>query len=105
LLASADVDLLRLPAERTRYGVGEIASDLRHPCTVRPRSDAGDVNAARLEVDDEQHEIAHEPPMVSTSLKKSAAAMAPQCAFRNVFRGTDFPRVGAGSMPRSLRTR
>jgi hypothetical protein len=46
------------------------------------------------------------PPTVSTStLKKSAAAMAPQCAFRNVFQGIVFPRRGAGSIPCSLRIR
>jgi len=43
---------------------------------------------------------------VSTStLKKSAAAMAPQCALRNVFRGIFLPRSGAGSTPCSLRIR
>ena len=46
--------------ERTGYGVAEIACHLRRPGAVRSRSDSRDVNAARLEVDDEQHEIAHE---------------------------------------------
>jgi hypothetical protein len=40
---------------------------------------------------------------VSTSTrKKSAAAMAPQCALRKVFHGIVFPRSGAGSMPCSM---
>jgi hypothetical protein len=44
--------------------------------------------------------------MVRTStLKKSAAAMASQCAFRNVFHGKVFPRNGAGSIPLSFRIR
>jgi hypothetical protein len=43
---------------------------------------------------------------VSTfTLKKSAAAMAPQCALRKVFQGIVLPRSGAGSMPCSVRMR
>jgi hypothetical protein len=65
--------------QRARCGVGEVAGDLRHPSAVGRAGDAGDVNASCLEVDDEQHEVAYEAPRVSTStLKKSAAAMAPQ---------------------------
>jgi hypothetical protein len=47
---------------RAVRGVGQVAGDLRHPRAVRLAGDASDVNAARLEVDDEQHEVAHEGP-------------------------------------------
>jgi hypothetical protein len=40
--------------------VGEIARDLPHPCAVRLAHDASDVNAARLDVDDEQDMVADE---------------------------------------------
>ncbi len=43
--------------------------------------------------------------MSTSTLKKSAAAMAPQCALRKVFQGIVLPRSGAGSMPCSLRMR
>jgi hypothetical protein len=60
--------------------VGEVASDLRHPCPVGTVRDAGDVNATGLQVDDEEHEVANEPPPTvrTSTLKKSAAAIAPQ---------------------------
>ncbi len=48
--------------QRARRGVGEVAGDLRHPSPVGLGSDAGDVNGAGLEVDDEQHEVACEAP-------------------------------------------
>jgi hypothetical protein len=41
--------------------VGEVASDLRHPCPVGTVRDAGDVSASSLEVDDEEDEVANEP--------------------------------------------
>ncbi len=43
-------------------GIGEVAGDLRHPIPIGPAGDAGDVNASRFEVDDEEHEVAHEAP-------------------------------------------
>ena len=89
--------------QRARRGVGEVAGDLRHPSAVGRAGDAGDVNASGLEVDDEQDEVAYEAPRVSTStLKKSVAATAPQCALRKVFQGVVLPRSGAGSMPCSV---
>src|SRR5580698_726130 len=48
--------------QRARRGVGEVAGELRHPSPVGRAGDAGDVNASRLEVDDEQHEIPYEAP-------------------------------------------
>ena len=36
---------------------------------------------------------------------KSAAAMGPQCPLRKVFQGIVLPRIGAGSMPCSVRMR
>ena len=46
------------------------------------------------------------PRYVTTStLKKSAAAIASQWTARNVFQSTVRPRVGAGSKPFSLRMR
>ena len=47
----------------------------------------------------------HTPRVSTSTLKKSAAAMAPQCALRKVFRGIVFPRSGAGSVPCSVRMR
>jgi hypothetical protein len=50
------------PCESARGGIGEVACDLGHPLAVDPAFDTGDVNASGLEVDDEQHEVAHEAP-------------------------------------------
>ncbi len=47
--------------QRAGCGVGEVAGGLRHPSPVGRAGDAGDVNTSGLEVDDEQHEVAHEP--------------------------------------------
>jgi hypothetical protein len=55
-------DEVMVASERPGHGVGEIASDLRHPSAVGVGGDAGDVNASGLEVDDEQHEVAYEAP-------------------------------------------
>ena len=41
--------------------VGEVASDLRHPCPVGTVGDAGDVNATSFQIDDEKHEVADKP--------------------------------------------
>ena len=41
--------------------VREVASDLRHPCPVGTVRDAGDVNAASFQIDDEAHEVANQP--------------------------------------------
>jgi hypothetical protein len=88
-------------AKGTGHGVREISRHLRHPGAVGRGRDSGDVHAPGLEVDDEEDQVAHQAPLtVSTSpLKKSAAAMAPQCALRNVFHDIVLPRRGAGSMP------
>ena len=39
------------------FGVGEIASNLSHPCSVGLRNNPGDLDSAGFEVDDEEHEI------------------------------------------------
>jgi hypothetical protein len=64
------------------------------------------VNASCLEIDDEEHEIPYEPSAREHStLKKSAAAMTPQCTLRKVFQGMLLPRKGTGSIPCALRMR
>ena len=46
--------------QRARGGIGEVAGDSRDPSPIGPAGDAGDMNAPALEVDDEEHEVAHE---------------------------------------------
>jgi len=41
--------------------VREVTSDLRHPCPVGTVRDAGDVNVASFQIDDEEHEVANKP--------------------------------------------
>ncbi len=53
-------DEVTVAPERPGDGIGEIARGLRHPGPIGLGSDAGNVNASGLEVDDEQHEIAHQ---------------------------------------------
>jgi len=43
-------DEVTVAAERPGHGIGEIASDLRHPGPIGVGSDAGNVNASGLEV-------------------------------------------------------
>jgi hypothetical protein len=47
-------------AERTRDGVAQVSSDLRHPLAARLVRDSGDMDASRFEVDHEQHHVAHQ---------------------------------------------
>jgi hypothetical protein len=47
-------------AERPTDGVGQVASDLRHPRSIRRTRDSCNVYAPRLQVDDEEHQVAHE---------------------------------------------
>jgi hypothetical protein len=53
-------DEVTVASEGPGHGIAEIASDLRHPGPIGVGSDAGNVNASRLEVDDEQHQVAHQ---------------------------------------------
>jgi len=100
-----DNQIARAP-ERSGDGVREIARDLCHPLPVRLARDARNVDAARFQIDHEQHEVTHEATdRQNLDADKSAAAIAPQCAFRNVLQGIVFPRSGAGSIPCSLRIR
>jgi hypothetical protein len=41
--------------------VGEVASDLRHPCPVGTVREAGDVSATSLQIDNEEDEVANQP--------------------------------------------
>jgi len=62
--------------------------------------DASDLDAPRLDVDDEEDEVAGQAASVSTStVKKSVAAIEPKCAVKKVAQGIRRRREGAGSRP------
>ena len=79
--------MARCPQE-TINGMSERANHLLHPRAAGLGVDAGDLYAARPQLDHEEHEVRLRPASVSTStVKKSAAARPAQCASKNVFQG------------------
>ena len=57
----AVVHEVALPGHEAIDAVREVSRDLLHPGAVRLAHDAGDLDAARLDVDDEEDEVANEP--------------------------------------------
>ena len=97
---------MSLVSQEAVRGIEHVASDLHDPCAVRLMNDTSDVDPARLEIDGEKTKYRVRPCIVSVSTaKKSAAAMAPQCARRNVRHDICLPRSGAGAMPWARRIR
>jgi hypothetical protein len=84
------VDEVAALGEDARSDVSEVSGDLNHPGTVGLVGDATDLHAAALEPDE---------GVATSTEKKSIAAMAPQCALRNVAQDIRLRRSGAGSTP------
>jgi NAD(P)-dependent dehydrogenase (short-subunit alcohol dehydrogenase family) len=79
-------------------------NDLAHPRPIRLGKDPRDLDPARLEVDDEENKNRTKPERVIIStLKKSVAAITPQCAFKKVFHEIPFFRVGSNPLSRRIR--
>ena len=55
------VNEVALVAKETVLAVDEVSGDLRHEGGIRVRRDAGDLDAARRQLDDEEHVVCHEP--------------------------------------------
>jgi len=51
-------DDVRHAAQESVAGGGQVPSDLRHPDLVRLTRDPGDLHGARLQLHDEEHDVA-----------------------------------------------
>jgi hypothetical protein len=86
--------------------VGQVTPYLKLPGLMRFVYDAGNLHATTRQVDDEQHMKANQASLRDAStVKKSIAAMAPQCARKKALHEVRFLRSGAGSTPPSSRMR
>ncbi|MFN7586936.1 MAG: hypothetical protein ACK5UQ_00285 [Planctomycetota bacterium] len=91
-----------LAAQEAIDRVGEVARDLRHERAVGVGGHARDVHGPGGEVDGEQHVVRHQPARSHTSAeKRSAAAIVPAWAFKNVRH--EVGRSGAGAMPAAFK--
>jgi len=92
------------PAEASIIWIGEVATALDHPGTVRLAEDARDRHPSFREIDHEQDGEARQPtsgPHVDR--EEIRAARTPWCVRRISFQAVRFWRSGAGSIPCCLR--
>ncbi|MCG3175006.1 MAG: hypothetical protein GMKNLPBB_03340 [Myxococcota bacterium] len=54
------MDKVALPGKETFDGIGQVARQLRHPCAVGIRHDAGDLHLTGGQIDHEEHGVAHQ---------------------------------------------
>ncbi len=100
------VDEEPLAGQEAVDAIGEVARDLLHLRAAGVPRHAADLRSARLEVDGEEHERAHEPgERQHLHGKEVDCADGSGVALRKVFHGIRLRRAGAGSRPWSSRMR